>query len=564
MDSRPPEPQPQPSTPQVPPRRRRRWIGAVVALLLTAGVAGAAWYLINRPPAETATGGGRGSGGGPGGPGGPRGPGGARGGGGPAITVGMAVAARADIPVMLDALGTVTPVTTVTLRPQVAGVMTDVLFKEGQIVKKGEVLARIDPRPYEQALMQARGTRVRDEAQLQAARVTLERYRTLLGQDSIARQDVDTQAALVKQLEGTVITDKAAEDSAKLNLDFTRVASPVTGRVGLRTVDPGNYVAAGATTGIAVITQMTPIDVQFSVPQDRVPEIEARMIQGAKLVVTALDRTRAVTLDTGTFSTLDNIVDTTTGTVKAKARFDNARNTLFPSQFVNIKLQLRTIDGAVVVPVTALRTAGTGNYVYVINEDRTVSMRNVKRGDASVESVVITEGLKDGERVVTEGGDRLKDGSTVQLPTDAPRQRGSGAGAGGRRQGASAPQGAASAPAPAASSAPAPSAAAPSTAAPSAAAPAAAPPSAAPPSAAPAAPGAAPAAPATSATPTAPRPLPTAAERQRMLDAAKDDPEQLERRKRFLESLDKGEPAALERWQRMGEQRPRREGGASQ
>ncbi|MDM0039912.1 efflux RND transporter periplasmic adaptor subunit [Variovorax sp. J22G21] len=530
MDSRPPEPQPLPPTPEVPPRRRRRWIGAVVALLLMAGVAGAAWYLINRPPAETATGGGRG-----GGPGGPRGPGGARGGGGggPAITVGTAVASRADIPVMLDALGTVTPVTTVTLRPQVAGVMTDVLFKEGQIVKKGEVLARIDPRPYEQALMQARGTRVRDEAQLQAARVTLERYRTLLGQDSIARQDVDTQAALVKQLEGTVITDKAAEDSAKLNLDFTRVASPVTGRVGLRTVDPGNYVAAGATTGIAVITQMTPIDVQFSVPQDRVPEIEARMIQGAKLVVTALDRTRATTLDIGTFSTLDNIVDTTTGTVKAKARFENAKNTLFPSQFVNIKLQLRTIDGAVVVPVTALRTAGTGNYVYVINEDRTVSMRNVKRGDASVESVVITEGLKDGERVVTEGGDRLKDGSTVQLPTDAPRQRGSGAG--GRRQGGSAPQGAASAPA--ASSAP--SAAAPS-------------------GAAPAAPAAAPAAPA------AARPLPTAAERQRMLDSAKDDPEQLERRKRFLESLDKGEPAALERWQRMGEQRPRREGGASQ
>ncbi|RYY75851.1 MAG: efflux RND transporter periplasmic adaptor subunit, partial [Comamonadaceae bacterium] len=168
----------------------------------------------------------------------------------------------------------------------------------------------------------------------------------------------------------------------------------------------------------------------FSVPQDRVPEIEARMAQGAKLQVTALDRTRAATLDTGTFSTLDNIVDTTTGTVKAKARFDNAKSTLFPSQFVNVRLQLRTIDGAVVVPVTALRTAGTGNYVYVINEDRTVSMRNVKRGDASVESVVITEGLKEGERVVTEGGDRLKDGSSVQLPTDAPRQRGAGAGAG--------------------------------------------------------------------------------------------------------------------------------------
>ncbi|RYZ01672.1 MAG: efflux RND transporter periplasmic adaptor subunit [Comamonadaceae bacterium] len=447
MDSRPPEPQPLPPSPEVAPLppRRRRWIGAVVALLLVAGVAGAAWYLVNRPPPEAAAG--ARPGGGPRTPGGPRGPGGP-GGGGPSVTVGMAVATRADIPVMLDALGTVTPVTTVTLRPQVGGVMTDVLFKEGQTVRKGDVLARIDPRPYEQALAQARGTRVRDEAQLQAARVTLERFRTLLGQDSIARQEVDTQAALVKQLEGTVISDKASEDSAKLNLDFTRVTSPVTGRVGLRTVDPGNYVAAGATTGIAVITQMTPIDVQFSVPQDRVPEIEARMAQGAKLAVTALDRTRAATLDTGTFSTLDNIVDTTTGTVKAKARFDNAKSTLFPSQFVNIKLQLRTIDGAVVVPVTALRTAGTGNYVYVINEDRTVSMRNVKRGDASVESVVITEGLKEGERVVTEGGDRLKDGSSVQLPTDAPRQRGMRpGGAPGATPPAAAASGAASAPA---------------------------------------------------------------------------------------------------------------------
>lgn len=549
MDSRPPDPQPlSPAPVAPPPRRPRRWIGALVALLLVAGVAGAAWYLVNRPPAESVTGGGRfGGSRGPGGPGGGRGAG-----GGPTVTVGMAVASRADIPVMLDALGTVTPVTTVTLRPQVGGVMTEVLFREGQTVRKGEVLARIDPRPYEQALMQAQGTRVRDEAQLQAARVTLERYRTLLGQDSIARQDVDTQAALVKQLEGTVTTDKASEAAARLNLDYTRVTSPVTGRVGLRTVDPGNYVAAGATTGIAVITQMNPIDVQFSVPQDRVPEIEARMTQGAKLAVTALDRTRASTLDVGTFSTLDNIVDTTTGTVKAKARFDNAKSTLFPSQFVNIKLQLRTIDAAVVVPVTALRTAGTGNYVYVINEDRSVSMRNVKRGDASVESVVITEGLKEGERVVTEGGDRLKDGSMVQLPTDPPRQRGSGVGGGrrqGQGQGASAPQGGAAAPA---AQAPAAAQTAPtSPAAPSPAAPATPP---AEPAAAPSAPPAAPA---------APRPLPTAEQRQRMLDAAKDNPEQLERRKRFLEALDKGDPAALERWQRMGDRSggPRREGG---
>ncbi|RYZ06976.1 MAG: efflux RND transporter periplasmic adaptor subunit [Comamonadaceae bacterium] len=352
----------------------------------------------------------------------------------------MAVARKADIPVLIDALGTVTPVTTITLRPQVSGVMTDVLFAEGQTVKKGDVLARIDPRPFEQALMQAQGTRQRDEAQLQAARVTLERFRTLLTQDSIARQEVDTQAALVKQLEGTVLTDRASEAAARLNLDFTSVRAPVGGRVGLRTVDPGNYVAAGAATGIAVITQMAPIDVQFTVPQDRVPEIQARVVgDGAKLPVTAFDRTRSATLDTGSFSTLDNVVDTTTGTVKAKARFANAQGTLFPSQFVNIRLLLRTIAGAVTVPVTAVRTSGTGNYVYVINEDRTVSMRMVKRGDSTVEAVVITDGLAEGEQVVTEGGDRLKDGSRVSLPSDAPGARARGA-ASGPRGGASGPR----------------------------------------------------------------------------------------------------------------------------
>ena len=447
MDPRqPPTPPASPNAPAPLPVivRRRRWLGGVIAVLATAALIGGAWYLVNRPPAAVP--GAPMAGGPPGarGPAGAGGPGGPGGGAGPAlVTVGMATATRADIPVYLDALGTVTPVTTITLRAQVSGVMTDVLFTEGQVVKKGDVLARIDPRPYEQALMQAQGTRQRDEAQLEAARVTLERYRTLLGQDSIARQDVDTQAALVKQLQGTVLTDKAAEGTARLNLDYTRVTSPVSGRVGLRTVDPGNYVAAGATTGIATITQMTPIDVQFAVPQDRVPDIEARVRSGAKMAVTALDRTRAATLDTGTFSTLDNIVDTTTGTVKAKARFANADSTLFPSQFVNVRLLLRTIGGAVTVPVTALRTSGTGNYIYVINDDRTVTMRMVKRGESTVETVVITEGLKAGERVVTEGGDRLKDGSSVQLPTDAPRPRmgASGAsGAGGPRDGASGPR----------------------------------------------------------------------------------------------------------------------------
>ena len=537
MDPRPPALQSPPVAIDSPSKPKRRWVGAVIAVLALLALVGAAWYLVNRPAADAA--------------------GGGRPGGGSLVTVGMAVAKKADIPVLIDALGTVTPVTTITLRPQVSGVMTDVLFTEGQMVKKGDVLAHIDPRSYEQALMQAQGTRVRDQAQLEAARVTLERYRTLLGQDSIARQDVDTQAALVKQLEGTVITDKASEAAAKLNLDYTRVISPVSGRVGLRTVDPGNYVAGGATTGIVVITQITPIDVQFAVPQDRVPEIQARATKGAKLEVTALDRTRASTLDTGTFSTLDNVIDTTTGTVKAKARFDNAKGALFPNQFVNVRLLLRTISGAVVVPVTALRTAGTGNYVYVINEDRTVSMRAVKRGDSTVESVVITDGLKEGERVVTEGGDRLKDGSRVQLPGDAPRVRGA-------RPGASAASGAAGGSAPPAVGSSAalapmdvPKAARDGGVAP---APGVAKAPGAPVADATPATGAVPA---TGATPSlASPPLPNAEQRQRMLDAVKDDPEKLAQRKKFLEALDKGEPEALERWKKMSERR-RENGGGS-
>ncbi|WP_081682506.1 efflux RND transporter periplasmic adaptor subunit, partial [Pseudacidovorax intermedius] len=332
-----------------------------------------------------------------------------------------------QLPITLDALGTVTPLATVTLKPQVGGVLTEVLFTEGQMVRKGQLLARIDPRPYQQALDQARGTRLRDEAQLAAARVTLERYRTLLSQDSIARQDVDTQAALVRQLEGTVVSDKAAEASAQLNLDFTRITAPVTGRIGLRAVDPGNYVAANATTGVAVITQMNPIDVQFSVPQDRVPDIQAQQATGSRLQATALDRTRSDVLDQGVFSTLDNVVDVGTGTVKAKARFDNTQAKLFPSQFVNLRLTLRTVD-ALVVPVTAVRTGPTGPYVYVIRDDRTVEVRPVKRGESTPEVIAITSGLQAGDKVVTEGGDRLNDGSRVQLqgerPATGPRQGG--------------------------------------------------------------------------------------------------------------------------------------------
>ncbi|PJI98546.1 multidrug efflux system membrane fusion protein [Acidovorax sp. 69] len=412
-------------TPSHKSAQRSRWVGSLVALVLVGLVGGAAWYLIQRSTSDPSQGSGRG-------------PGGGR----PMVTVGEATVRKAELPVIIDALGTVIPATTVTLRPQVSGMLAQVLFTEGQMVKKGQLLAQIDPRPFEQALMQAQGTRQRDEAQLENARLTLERYRTLLSQDSIARQDVDTQAALVKQLEGTAMTDKAQEGTARLNLGYTRLTAPATGRIGLRTVDAGNYVTSGDAAGIATITQVAPIDVQFAVPQDRVGDILAAQADSAALAVTALDRTRKAELDKGRFSTLDNLVDTTTGTVKAKARFENAAGALFPNQFVNVQLLLRNVP-AVVVPVTAVRTGANGDYVYVISEDRKVSLRKVKRGQATVGLMAITEGLKEGERVVTEGGDRLQDGMAVQVPgaQGAQGARGPRAGASGPRSGASGPRG---------------------------------------------------------------------------------------------------------------------------
>lgn len=439
------------------PRRssRAKIIGSIIAVLVMAGLGGLAWYLTHQP-AE-----------GPGGPGAAPGAGGARGaGGGPgggrrggmATTVGVATAELADIPVSIDALGTVTAAATATVRPQVSGILQKINFSEGQLVKAGQVLATIEPRSFEMALLQASGTRQRNEAQLASARVTLERFRTLLTQDSIARQEVDTQAALVKQLEGTAMTDRAAEGIARLNLSYTQVKAPITGRVGLRVIDMGNLVGSGDAAGIAVITQLSPIDVEFAVPQDRVPDLQAGLRGDAPLPATAFDRTRTVALASGKFAALDNQVDVQTGTVRAKARFANADQALFPSQFVNLRLELRTIKGAVMVPVTALRNSSTGDFVYVLNAaERTVAVRPVTRGQATVDKVQIKTGLKAGEQVITEGADRLKEGAKVTLPGDKPQAAGAGGrrgerGAGGRAarpaQGA-APAAAPAAPAPA-------------------------------------------------------------------------------------------------------------------
>ncbi len=550
-----------------------KWTGAVVAISVLAGLGGLTWYLTRPEATSTGIAGTAGAGGvrtagapGPGsavqgsGPGG-----GGPGGGGPggaargASTVGVATAERTSIAVTLDALGTVTPLATVKVKPQVSGVLEKVLFTEGQMVRKGDLLATLDARQLELAVAQATGQRQRDAAQLESARVTLQRFKTLLEQDSIARQEVDTQTALVKQLEGTVMVNNAAVGAAQLNLSYARITAPISGRVGLRTVDVGNTVNSSDTNGVAVITQVMPMDVVFAVPQDRVGDV---LYAGkTDMQVLALERTRTGVLGTGTFASLDNQVDTTTGTVKAKARFANADSALFANQFVNIQLRIKSIDNAVVVPVTALRLGGNGDFVFVLNPaDRTVSIRPVVRGQATGEKTVIASGLKAGEQVITEGADRLKDGSRVTLAGDAPR-------GGGRRAGASAAPGSVPSPAIAGSGTASSSAVQPLSNAVSAPAPAPAPapataqapvsiPVPAPvpvpvpvPVQAPTAP------PATAAKPVNVPAVasagPTAEQRQRMLDQVKDNPEALERRKRFLEKLASGDPEALERWQGM-------------
>lgn len=395
---------------------RRRWLPWLLLLLVVASIAGLSWYAVMGKPPATERGGM------------PRGR--------PPVTVGVATAERQSFPVELDALGTVTPIANAVVRAQVSGVLQQVLFAEGQVVKRGQLLAVIDPRPFENALMQARGQLQRDEAQLEVARVNERRYRQLLAQDSIALQEVDAQVALVKQLEGTVNIDRAAVRTAELNLDFSRIAAPIAGRIGLRSVDAGNLVGPSDTNGIVSITQVDPIDVVFAVPQDAVPELKAALAGGKPMAVTAWDRTRSTQLASGRFLALDNLVDTQTGTVRAKARFENAQTLLFPNQFVNVRLKLRTVDGATAVPVSAVRNGGNGPFVYVLNPaESTVTLRSVKRGLSGADKTQILAGVEPGEQVITEGADRLTDGAKVRLPgTGRETKDGKRGGEGGSRR----------------------------------------------------------------------------------------------------------------------------------
>jgi multidrug efflux system membrane fusion protein len=346
-----------------------------------------------------------------------------------AMPVVAATVQKADVPVTLTGLGTVTPLAVVTIRPQIAGYLVELGFKEGQMVKKGDFLAQIDPRPYQIALEQAQGQLARDKAQLANAEIDLARYRRLAAQDSIARQQLDTQQALVHQLEGTVATDQAQIDQAKLNLDYCHIVSPIEGRVGLRQVDVGNYVQTSDTNGIVVVTQLHPISVIFSLPEDDLPQIMKRLRDGATLAVTAYDRTNTTKLAAGTLSTVDNQIDTSTGTVRLRADFDNADNTLFPNQFVNVTLLTDTLSGATVVPASAVQRGAPGTFVYVVKPDHTVAVQPIKLGPTAGDKVAVTSGLEPGAQIVVDGADKLRDGAAITLPGEG----GGPAGAAGAR-----------------------------------------------------------------------------------------------------------------------------------
>lgn len=340
---------------------------------------------------------------------------------GAGVPVGVAAAVKGDIPVVLRALGTVTPLNTVNVKTQITGQLTEVHFKEGQLVKQGDLLAVVDPRPYDVALQQAIGTMQRDEALLKNAQTDLERYKKLVAQDSLARQQLDTQQALVRQYEAALVINQALVDAAKLNVTYTKIVAPLTGRIGLRMVDKGNYVTMGDTTGICVIIQIQPISVIFTIPEDALPPVRQRLKAGASLEVRALDRSQKVELGIGKLDTTDNLIDVTTGTVKLRAVFDNKDESLFPNQFVNVRLLVDTVKDATIVPVAAIQRGQPGIFVYLVKADDTVEIRVVELGVTDGERVAVTKGLQVGDQVVIDGTDRLREGAKIRKPSAGPR-----------------------------------------------------------------------------------------------------------------------------------------------
>ncbi|MDA8232579.1 MAG: MdtA/MuxA family multidrug efflux RND transporter periplasmic adaptor subunit [Magnetospirillum sp.] len=332
------------------------------------------------------------------------------------VAVGAATAQKGDIPITLDGLGTVTPIATILVRTQIAGQLQKIAFREGQVVQAGDFLAQIDPRPYQAQLEQYQGQLIRDKALLAEGELNLSRYRTLVAQKSIAVQQLDTQQSLVDQYRGAIAMDMAQIDSARVNLIYCHIVAPVTGRVGLRQVDEGNYVQTSDPNGIVVITQMQPITVIFTLPEDNVPAVMRRLHAGATLEVDAWDRDMTTKLATGKLLTVDNQIDTTTGTVKLRAEFPNDDETLFPNQFVNARLVVDVLKDATVIPTAAIQRGAPGTFVYLVTPGGTVTVRPVTLGPTSGERVAVTAGLAPGDRVVVDGADKLREGAKVTLP----------------------------------------------------------------------------------------------------------------------------------------------------
>ncbi|MDD5247594.1 MAG: MdtA/MuxA family multidrug efflux RND transporter periplasmic adaptor subunit [Rhodocyclaceae bacterium] len=379
--------------------KKRLWLG--LAALVAVGAV-AFWHFGKTAEAPGQPGGGR------------RGFGGDR-----PLPVQAAAVKSGDIDVAINALGTVTARNTATVKARVDGQLTRLPLREGALVKQGDLLAEIDPRPFQVLFDQARGQLVRDEALLANAKLDYQRYAGLLAKDSIAKQQVDAQAALVRQDEGIVLTDRAQVDSAKLQLDFTRVTAPVPGRLGLRQVDAGNMVHASDATGIVVITQTQPISVVFAIPADSLAPVLMRLRAGETLAVEAFDRDGKTRLATGKVLTVDNQIDVSTGTVKLKAEFANADNALFPNQFVNARLRVETRHGAALMPVAAIQRGTQGTFVYVVGAEQKVAIRPVTLGPTSGEVVAVEKGVAPGDLVITDGADKLRDGAKVEVTTPA-------------------------------------------------------------------------------------------------------------------------------------------------
>ncbi len=376
---------------------RRRWPWLLALLLLAGG--GLAWWLrpAAPPPAVLAA---------------------------PPIPVGIASAAAGDIRIVLDALGTVTPLATVTVRTQISGALQSVGFTEGQIVHKGDFLAQIDPRPYQALLEQYQGQLARDQALFKQSQVDLTRYQTLLRQDSIARQQAEDQVFLVQQYAAAMRSDQAQIDTEQLNLVYCHITSPIDGRVGLRLVDPGNFVQPSDAAGLVVVTQLQPISVIFPLPEDNLPQVLGRFHAGARLPVAAYDRADVTHLADGAVGTIDNQIDTTTGTWKLRAIFANTDEALFPNQFVNAHVLVTTLAGVLTVPTAAVLRGAPGSYVYLVGADDSVSVRPVTTGAVDGERVQITAGLAAGDRVVIDGTDRLREGARVRVQAAGARPAG--------------------------------------------------------------------------------------------------------------------------------------------